>query len=126
LEGDERRAVEEHLASCGECREYVSFVTGFNEPLTELTEREFASHEGCPDSWTLVSHAKGDVDEETARHLRVHLLFCDDCAEEYYALRGLRAPAWTKVVLQAAQGALECASLLGSGVLVQPESLGVR
>lgn len=124
-EGEKQR-VEHHLSGCADCQAYVSFVKDFHHGLTGLAEEEFTSKEFCPDSMTLVLYEAGEVDEETARHLRVHLLFCDACAEQFYALRRLRAPAWTKVVLHAAQSALECVSLLGSGVLLQPESPGVR
>lgn len=113
---DEKRSLEKHLASCSECRTYLSSVEIFNEGLGELTEEEFTSQEPCPDSWTLVSYEADKVDEETARHLRAHLLFCDDCREEFYALRRLRAPSWTKLVLNLVQGAVELVSISGSGV----------
>src|SRR6266481_6195342 len=113
---DEKRSLDEHLASCSECRTYLSSVKTFNEGLGELTEEEFTSQEPCPDSWMLVSYEAGKVDEETARHLRAHLLFCDECREEFYALRALRAPSWTKLVLNLVRGAVELVSISGSGV----------
>jgi len=113
---DEKRSLEKHLASCSECRTYLSSVKTFNEGLGELTEEEFTSQEPCPDSWTLVSYEAGKVDEETARHLRAHLLFCNDCREEFYALRRLRGPSWTKLVLNLVRGAVELVSISGSGV----------
>ncbi len=116
---DEKRNLEKHLASCSECRTYLSSVKTFNEGLGELTEEEFTSEEPCPDSWTLVSYEAGKVDEETARHLRAHLLFCNDCGEEFNALRRLRAPSWTKLVLNLVRGAVEVVSISGSGVFEQ-------
>jgi hypothetical protein len=98
---DRKRSIEEHLASCKECRDHISIVKGFNEGLTDLSQEEFASQEHCPDSWTLVSYEAGDVDEETARHLRAHLLFCDECAEEFNALRRLQ-PRVAEVILRVA------------------------
>jgi anti-sigma factor RsiW len=95
---DEKRNLEKHLASCSECRTYLSSVKSFNEGLGELIEEEFTSQEPCPDSWTLVSYEAGKVDEETARHLRAHLLFCDACAEEFSALRRLsQGESWREL-----------------------------
>src|SRR5436190_19960302 len=84
LEQEERAKVEQHLATCGACRDQLEFAKGFRAGLRKLSKEELTTDEPCPDSWTLVSYEAGDVDEETARHLRVHLLLCDDCAEEFY------------------------------------------
>lgn len=120
LEGDvaqdEKLSLESHLASCVECRTYLSTVKGFNDGLGELAQEEFTSQEACPDSWTLVSYEDGKIDEGTARQLRAHLLFCDACQEEFYALRKLRTPNWTKLVLNLVRGAVELVSISGSGV----------
>ena len=123
---DERRTLEAHLASCKQCRDYIARVKNFNEGLAGLTEEEFTSREPCPDSWTLASYDAGEVDEETARHLRAHLLYCDECAEEFDALRRLHGPSWTKAVVRAARGMLECLSLTGSGMLLEPAYARVR
>lgn len=42
--------------------------------------------ERCPNSEILIEYAQGSIDEETARHIRVHLLFCDECTRELKAL----------------------------------------
>jgi hypothetical protein len=126
LDETEKHDIEQHLATCQDCQAHLSFVKEFHHGLARLSEEEFTSQEPCPDSWTLVSYEAGEVDEETARHLRVHLLFCDDCAEEFYALRRLRTPTWTKLILLAAGSALKCMSFLGSGTLLQPEYSEVR
>jgi hypothetical protein len=130
LDGDvnenEKRALEEHLEGCADCRGYLSQIKDFNQGLGELREEEFTSEERCPDSWTLVSYEAGKVDEETALHLRAHLLFCDDCQEEFFALRQLHGPSRTEVILRAARDALECVSLTGSGVLAEPAYAPVR
>lgn len=86
-QGDEKRVLEEHLAGCTECRDFLSFVKGFSEGLSHLEKEQLSSAEPCPDSWTLASYEAGKVDEETARHLRTHLLVCDRCAKEFHALR---------------------------------------
>src|SRR2546425_8958500 len=124
VDQEEKRALETHLETCAECRRYLSLVKDFNQGLGGLTEEEFTSQEPCPDSWTLVSYEAGKVDEETARHLRAHLLFCDECQEEFYALRQLRGPSWTRVVIRAAKRMLECVDLSGSGELLEPAYAG--
>jgi Putative zinc-finger len=116
---DEKRILEEHLASCKECRDYISMVKGFNRDLASLTEEEFASQEPCPDSWTLVSYEAGKVDEETARHLRTHLLFCDECAEEFYALRRLsREESWQELVERLKEFVVDLGKTYGPQALV--------
>ena len=91
MDESERKAIEEHLKTCKSCSEYLSFVKEFSQELGTLKKEEFSSDEPCPDSWTMVSYEAGDLDEETAKHMRVHLLFCDDCGQELDALRRLRA-----------------------------------
>ncbi len=91
MDESERKAIEEHLETCKSCGEYLSFVKEFSQELGNLKEEEFSSDELCPDSWHLVSYEAGDLDKETAKHMRVHVLFCDDCGEELDALRRLRA-----------------------------------
>ena len=49
LEETERKAVEQHLETCKDCREHLSFVKEFNQELGELAEEEFSSNESCPD-----------------------------------------------------------------------------
>src|SRR6266568_353287 len=121
MEGEEKRALEAHLAGCAECREYVSFVKGFNENLAGLTGEEFTSDEPCPDSWTLVSYEAGKVDEDAARHLRVHLLFCDQCAKEFYALRRVsQEESWRALVERLKASVIDLAKSYGPGSLIGP------
>src|SRR6266852_6561944 len=116
---DEKRNIEKHLASCSECRIYLSSVKTFNEGLGELTEEEFTSEEPCPDSWTLVSYEAGKVDEETARHLRAHLLFCDECQEEFYALRRLsREESWQELVGRLKEFVIDLGKTYGPQALI--------
>ncbi len=123
LEGEtsdeEKRALEAHLASCNECRKYVSFVQNFNEGLGQLTKEEFASAESCPHPELLAAHEAGEVSEETARHLRAHLLYCDDCAEEFYALRRLsRSESWAEAWEKLKETVIDLARTYGPGALV--------
>jgi hypothetical protein len=121
MEGEEKRALEEHLTGCAECREYISFVKGFNQDLAGLSKEEFTSHEPCPDSWTLVAYEAGKVDEETARHLRAHLLFCDECAKEFYALRRVsQEESWRMLIERLKQFVIDLARSYGPGAMVGP------
>jgi len=54
-----------------------------------------------PRSSTLVAYCQGELDEETSQHVRVHLLYCDECFEVVHRLeqiceeerKGVSAPA---------------------------------
>jgi hypothetical protein len=86
-----------------------------------LSKEEFTSHEPCPDSWTLVAYEAGKVDEETARHLRAHLLFCDACAKEFYALRrSSREESWQQLIEQLNEFLIDLGKTYGVGTLVGP------
>ena len=116
---DERRTLEAHLESCKQCRDYIARVKNFNEGLAGLTEEEFTSREPCPDSWTYASYDAGEVDEETARHLRAHLLYCDECAEEFDALRRLtRGASWAELWEKLKVTVIDLARTYGPGALV--------
>jgi anti-sigma factor RsiW len=116
----ERIEMEQHLAACGSCRELLSFVQDFKGGLGELKAEEAAPKGPCPDSWTLVSYEAGELDETTARQLRVHLLFCDECQQEFYTLRRARGSNLTRIILRAVEGLLKCVSITGSGELSEP------
>src|ERR1043166_8718915 len=107
IEETEKPPLERHLAECQPCQKYVAFLRSFADGVSALTEEEFSSQEPCPNSWTLVSYEAGRLDEETARHVRAHLLFCDDCSEKYYALRRAR-PKTVDLILRGAGGIVEC------------------
>jgi hypothetical protein len=126
LAGADKLRVEEHLQTCGDCHEFLSFAKDFNEGLSELGREEFVSKERCPESWTLACLEEGQLDDETARHVRAHLLFCDECAEMYYALRRTRGPGWARIILRAIGGILQCVSITGSGELLQPVPVTAR
>ena len=119
VEGEEKRALEEHLAGCTECREYLSFVGGFNQGLANLSKEEFTSDEPCLDSWTLVAYEAGKVDEETAKHVRAHLLFCDKCAKEFYGLRRVsREESWREFVERVKEFVIDLGKTYGPQALV--------
>lgn len=49
--------------------------------------------EDCIGSATLLAYVMGSVKEGTAKHIRAHLLYCDDCAKEFAALWRLQPKA---------------------------------
>ena len=126
LVGTERQAVEVHLGSCTPCREFLAFARGFNAALQEGKPESSDPGEPCPDASVIVDLEAGELDSETARHVHAHILFCANCKQEFYALRGLRSPSWTKLVIDAVRGALECVSISGSAELLEPVYIGVR
>jgi hypothetical protein len=126
LEEPERTAVERHLEGCQACREQLSFIKDFKEGLAELSEEELTTQEPCLDSWTLASYEAGEVKEETAKGLRVHLLLCDECADEFYALRRLRAAEeaesqpWPALLERLKAYVLDFGKTYGRGALLGP------
>lgn len=119
LTADEKSAIEKHLASCESCRNYLADVRNFSQNLANLTNEEFTSEEPHPDSWTLVAYEAGQVDEDTARHLRAHLLFCDSCQEEFYALRHMsEQESWREVIEHLKESVIDLAKSLGPNTLV--------
>src|SRR2546426_11290260 len=126
LAGTERHAVEEHVGSCTPCQDFITFARGFNGALREAKPQSSGPGESCPDASLIVDLEAGELDSETARHVHAHILFCGQCKQEFYALRQLRSPSWTKLVVDAVRGALECANLSGSAELVEPAYIGVR
>lgn len=124
MAADEKYTIEKHLADCESCRNYLTYIKDFSQGLAELTDEEFTATEPHPNSWTLVAYEAGQVDDETARHLRAHLLFCDDCANEFYALRKSRGPNWTRIVVATGEKMLRILGLSGSGSLLEPALAG--
>jgi len=124
LSKTESKEVAKHLETCDNCRQFLSFVKEFSGELANLKEEEFTTDEACPDSWTLVSYEAGDVDEETAKHMRVHLLFCDDCSEEFYALQRLR-PKRVEATIRVAEGFIDCVQISDEATFyTEPTAVG--
>lgn len=119
LAGQELRHVEAHLRECGECRERLSFAQEFNAALGQVAAEELAVQDPCPDSWTLAALEAGAAEEETARHVRAHLLFCEECAEAYTALRRAR-PKHLELVLRIARGLVEALPMPGEAPVFVP------
>ena len=126
LAAEDRARLEQHVAECNSCREYLSFVRNFETGLRDARPAMRTPGEPCPDSSLLIALEADELGAKTAEHVRAHMLFCKDCMEEYYALRRLRSPSWTEVIVRAVGGTLECLSLAGSGVILQPSYAAVR
>lgn len=83
---DRRAAVEAHLRRCASCRDTLAFTQGLEGALRGTIAVPQSAAEPCPSSWTLVLYQEGELADETARHVRAHLSFCDDCFTEVLAL----------------------------------------
>lgn len=82
LNENERRAMEKHLEQCDECRQELEEIKNLNALLKDL-EMEPGT---CPDYLTLMMFHYGELDLETERHVKRHLIDCRKCAEEVVAL----------------------------------------
>jgi putative zinc finger protein len=116
---EDKRKIEAHLSSCPECRERLAFARDFNRGLTQLSAEELSPREPCPNAETLVRYEAGEVDEETAEHLRAHMVFCDACRDDYYSLRRLsREESWQGLIERAKQFVIDLGKRYGSDALV--------
>src|SRR6267143_4489059 len=87
LSEEERKRVETHLDTCGECSDFLSFVRKFNATLKEMAGHELLPDTVCPDPETLAAFKAEELDEKAAQKVRVHTAFCKDCLDELYLLR---------------------------------------
>ena len=126
----DRQKAEAHLKECGECRESLAFVRDLSQGIREVADKELAEKEPCPSSGTILDYAEGKLDAETALHVRAHMLFCDRCADSYYAVRRMRAPSWTDVVIEAVHSAketlLRAVEITGVGEIVPLPATATR
>jgi len=120
LDEEKKRSVDKHVQGCAECREYLAFVDDFKDGLQELTPEELAGTQTCPDPEHIFDYEQGTLDEESARELRAHLLFCDACTDELYALRRLRHPrSFTRAVIRIAKRVLQVVDISGTGEMLE-------
>ncbi len=93
LKQEKRVEIEQHLATCEDCREHLAFVREFNEAMRGLSGTLRTPNEPCPplELIKLLEAEELDVrDKETARHLRAHMLWCASCSEVFYILERSR------------------------------------
>jgi len=118
----EELEVHDHMKECDDCREFVDFVRDLSEGIKKVSEEAIGLDDAHPSSPTLVAYEEGTLDPQTSLHLRAHMLFCDLCAESYYLLKRMRAPSWSKVVIEAVRSAKEWLlrplEVIGMGELV--------
>ncbi|PYX77651.1 MAG: hypothetical protein DMG72_00845 [Acidobacteria bacterium] len=124
LDEEEKRSVDKHIQGCADCREYLAFVDDFQAGLQELTPEELAGTQTCPEPELIYNYEQGTLDEKSARQLRAHMLFCDACTDELYALRRLRHPrSFTQAVIRiakkAAKKVLQVLDISGTGELLE-------
>jgi Putative zinc-finger len=106
LEGQERESLEQHIHSCAPCQEFLTFLQEFNNGLREAKPQGPLPGEPCPDPVLLDALQDEELDDETAQHVRVHMLYCENCREDYQALEKVR-PKIIEVVLRAAGSIIE-------------------
>jgi hypothetical protein len=120
LDEEQKRSVDKHLEGCAECREYLAFVDDFQAGLQESTPEEFAGQQTHPEPELIFNYEQGKLDEVSARELRAHMVFCDACADELYALRRLQHPrSFTQAVIRLAKKALEVVDISGTGEVLE-------
>ena len=84
---NEERSIDQHLASCKECRNRVTCVRDHGLKFTDFLAEGL---DPCPDLSVLIVHQAGQLSEAKAQRLRKHILWCDECAEESVVLGRLR------------------------------------
>lgn len=118
LDEEKKRSVDKHLQGCAECREYLAFVDEFQAGLQEFSPEELAGTQTCSEPEVIYRYEQGKLEEKSARELRAHMLFCDACTDELYALRRLRRPrSFTQAVILIAKKVLQVVDISGTGEL---------
>src|ERR1051326_7886414 len=126
LADDESRRLEEHLITCSDCRNDVTFVRDFGDAVAALPKEALIPNGPCPDNWTLASYEAGEVDERSARALRSHVARCDECARKYYALQQAR-PTAIEIFLRFAGSVVDSIRRPDTGICVpRPMALQTR
>ena len=88
LDAVQRRAVEEHLASCEECMELA-------DVSRSLRDAAKAKAQGHPTSMEIVGFAmhKTDMQAEQLKEIESHLDDCESCSDEVQRIREIEATA---------------------------------
>lgn len=82
LLADEQARAAAHLAGCPSCSAALADARDLSAALLDAAQSPALPQEPCPGAWTLVQYSDGGLDEETARHIRAHLFWCEDCLTE--------------------------------------------
>jgi len=86
LSSEAQASITAHLEGCPTCREVLTHSRDFGTLLRDTGEEHASPEEPCPSAWTLVQYHTGELEEETARHVRAHLFMCAKCFAEVLAL----------------------------------------
>src|SRR5216684_4899778 len=118
LDEEKKRSVDQHVQECAECREFLAFVDDVQAGLQELTPEELVGKQTHPESEVIYDYEQGKLDDKSARELRAHMVFCDTCTDELYALRRLHHPhSFTQAVIRIAKKTLQLVDIFGTGQL---------
>lgn len=128
LTAEERSAAERHLSHCEACREYLTFVGDFNDALRSANPADTRANEPHPDSSLIIALAEEELDEPTAENVRDHLLFCDECADEFSLLEGIAqeeaaSAPWRKFIEQLRRTMVDLWKSYGVGAVLGPFTL---
>src|SRR5919199_70687 len=86
LPADEQAMVVAHMARCQSCSAALADARDLTTAIRDAMQSTAPPQEPCPTAWTLVQYSDNGLDEETARHVRAHLFWCEDCLAEVLAL----------------------------------------
>jgi anti-sigma factor RsiW len=96
LNSDDRRAAEEHLATCEECRNAFQELKRVGEVLAGVRGRTVAAGitpgRDCPEGEQLAAYADGSLDGHRAAAIEEHLASCRSCLAEVADLWKLVGP----------------------------------
>ena len=124
LSPDERSATERHLLVCEPCRDFLSFVREFNDSLRSAKPESPGPDEPHPDPSLIVALAAEELDETIAQEVRAHLLFCEDCSDEFtlielVAREGVET-SWRQRIQQLWERMLILGKSYGIGTMLGP------
>jgi hypothetical protein len=100
LSEERRDEVEAHLQKCPPCKELATFTEDLIRAVREDPKRSAPIAEPCPDVSLIVDLEAEALNEETARHVTAHLLYCKKCRDAYLQVRALSAERFEERALQ--------------------------
>ncbi len=120
LDEEKKRSVDQHVQECAECREFLAFVDDVQAGLQELTPEELVGMQTHPEPEHIYDYEQGKLDGKSARELRAHMVFCDTCTDELYALQRLHHPrSFTQAVIRFGKKVFEIVDISGTGEVLE-------
>ena len=125
LSAEERAQIDAHLLLCEPCREYLTFMREFNAGLRSAKPQESGPNEPHPDASLIVALASDALDQAAAREVRAHLVFCDECSDEFFLLQRFAreqevAAPWRRRIEQLGETLLDLGKSYGVGAVLGP------